>query len=118
MCQVGGDAVLTEAQICLRVDVQDALAQLEFEERTVLWLAGVCGWSMGEVGEMFGWSDDRCQRMWKRARAVLRDHLWMYRGLGRKTHGKGPNRESNSRNRGERASSCDCIYGSSRSGRR
>jgi DNA-directed RNA polymerase specialized sigma24 family protein len=82
--------VLTEAQICLRVDVQEALAQLGFEERTVLWLAGVCGWTMDEVGEMLGWSDDRCQRTWQRARTALRERLSVYRAVRPESQGEEP----------------------------
>ena len=74
--------MFTEAQMCLRVDVQKALAGLSEEERQVVWGTVVGGMTLDELGAALGCSRDRCFRASKRAVASLHRRLRPYRVPG------------------------------------
>jgi len=72
--------MLTEAQMCLRVDVQRALARLDPEDRLVVKTTLISGWTLDELSSVMGCSRDHCHWVSKRAVATLRRHLRPYQG--------------------------------------
>jgi len=69
--------LLTEAQMCLRMDVRRALHRLAEDRRSIVWLIAVEDFSVEEVAEMRGCSHDTILREYRaglsRIKARLRD---------------------------------------------
>lgn len=80
--------MLTESQMCLRVDVQRALECLAEEERFLLWATLELECTLDDVGRALGCSRDRCFRVLNRAMAHLRRKLRCYATQAGKTEAR------------------------------
>ena len=67
--------MLTEAQMCLRVDVQRALRQFSEAQRQALMLIAVEGMSIRDAAHLMGMDRNTCFRLYRRARRLLRHRL-------------------------------------------
>ncbi len=61
------------------IDLEAALATLDDDDRTVVWLHDVEGYSHAEIGEMYGLTESFSKTRLSRARAKLRDLVAMSR---------------------------------------
>jgi RNA polymerase sigma factor (sigma-70 family) len=61
--------------MCLRVDVQRALARLSERQRRVVVLIGVGDLSVRDAAEMMGIDRNACHRLYARTRRLLRNRL-------------------------------------------
>ena len=64
-----------EERTSLQIDLQQAFSQLDFEDRTVIWLHDVEGMKHREIAEITGQSESYSKSRLSRARARLRDYL-------------------------------------------
>ena len=71
---------MTEAEMCLRVDLGRALGQLAEEERQAVVLIGVFGLTVREAAAVVGTSRMGCHRAFRRAAHQLRKALRTHRG--------------------------------------
>jgi DNA-directed RNA polymerase specialized sigma24 family protein len=71
---------LTEAEMCLRVDLGRALGQLTDKERQAVVLIGVFGLTVREAAAVIGTSRMGCHRAFSRAADQLREALRVHRG--------------------------------------
>ena len=67
--------MLTEAQMCLRMDVQRALDRLGQRQRQVLLLIAVEGLSVRDTALITGMDRNACYRLFRRTRKLLRHRL-------------------------------------------
>ena len=71
---------MTERQMCLRVDVQRALARLSQKQRRAVLVMGVLGFTGTEYGRINGTKERAAQEILQRGYAVLRHFLCPYKG--------------------------------------
>jgi len=68
-------SLLTESQMCLRVDVQRALAELSEPQRRVMVLMAMEGLSVRDAAGMMGLERCTCHRLYRRTKMLLRHRL-------------------------------------------
>jgi RNA polymerase sigma-70 factor (ECF subfamily) len=64
-----------QEQVSLAMDLEAALAALDYEDRAIVWLHDVEGYGHQEIAEMFGKTESFSKTRLSRARAKLRDLL-------------------------------------------
>ena len=69
------DQLDTEERPTVQIDLQQAFAQLDAEDRTVVWLHDVEGMKHREIAEITGQSESYSKSRLSRARSRLRDYL-------------------------------------------
>jgi len=71
-----------QGRVELSTDLSDAFAQLEPQDRTVVWLHDVEGYNHSEIAELFGMTESFSKTRLSRARARLRELLGQHMNPG------------------------------------